>query len=83
MLKGGWLIVHLIASAMSAPQAATAGSAGGASCTYQDCMTKCSKLNGQICNSYCEAKGPAACRQSHLRRAGCRRRLIENRALPL
>lgn len=56
MLKGGWLIVHLIASAMSAPQAATAGSAGGASCTYQACMTKCSKLNGQICNSYCEAK---------------------------
>ena len=57
MLQAGWLILHLIASAMSTSGAATAaGHAGGVSCTYQACMTKCTRLNGAICNSYCDSK---------------------------
>lgn len=56
MLKAGWLIVHLIVSAMSAPEVAIAGHVGGVSCTYQACMAKCTRLNGAICNSYCDAK---------------------------
>lgn len=55
MLQAGWLILHLIAGAISAPQAAAAGHAG-VSCTYQACMAKCTRLNGPICNSYCDAK---------------------------
>jgi hypothetical protein len=55
MLSTGWLIVHLIASAMSASGAAATAPAG-ISCTYQTCMMKCGRLNGSICNSYCEAK---------------------------
>lgn len=56
MLKTSWLIVHLIAGAMSTPQAGSSGEAGGVSCTYQACMAKCGGLNGEICHSYCEAK---------------------------
>ena len=53
MLQAGWLIIHLIAGAISAPAAAVPA---GISCTYQACMTKCGRLNGPICHSYCEAK---------------------------
>lgn len=53
MLQAGWLIVHLIAGAMSAPSAAT-GPTGGVSCTFQACMAKCVRLDGPICHSYCE-----------------------------
>jgi hypothetical protein len=56
MLNTAWLIVHLIAGAISAPDAATAGNAASVSCTYQACMAKCSRLNGSICNSYCDAR---------------------------
>ncbi|TKT73703.1 hypothetical protein YH63_021010 [Afipia massiliensis] len=54
MLNTAWLIVHLIASAM--PGAAAAAGPAGVTCTYQACMAKCSRLNGSICNSYCDAK---------------------------
>lgn len=56
MLQSAWLIVHLIASATS-PMPAAAAQAG-VTCTYQACMAKCSRLNGPICNSYCDAKIP-------------------------
>ncbi len=55
MLQAAWLIVHLIASAMSTSGAA-AGHAGGVSCTYQACMTKCTRLSDAVCNSYCDAR---------------------------
>ena len=55
MLNAAWLIVHLIASAM--PGTAAAGQAG-VTCSYQACMAKCSRLNGPVCNSYCDAKIP-------------------------
>lgn len=55
MLNVAWLIVHLIASAMSLPATAAAGPAG-VTCTYQACMAKCTRLNGPICNSYCDAQ---------------------------
>jgi len=54
VLQAGWLIVHLIAGVLAMPEAAVQPS--GISCTYQACMLKCCKLNGPICNSYCEAK---------------------------
>lgn len=54
MLQAGWLIVNLIAGALTAPEAVMQPS--GISCTYQACMMKCGKLNSPICNSYCEAK---------------------------
>ncbi|MDO8980637.1 MAG: hypothetical protein Q7V17_15520 [Afipia sp.] len=56
MLNAAWLIVHLIASAM--PGTAAAAGPAGMTCTYQACMAKCSRLNGPICNSYCDAKIP-------------------------
>lgn len=56
MLQAGWLIVHLIAGAISASGAAPAAAPTGISCTYQACMMKCGGLNGPICNSYCEVK---------------------------
>lgn len=56
MLQAVWLVVHLIASAMSVPDVAAAGYAGDVSCTYEACMAKCSKLNGPTCNSYCDMK---------------------------
>ena len=55
MLNTAWLIAHLIVSAMVMPEASAAGPAG-ISCTYQACMTKCTRLNGAICHSYCDAK---------------------------
>ena len=54
MLQSAWLIVHLIANAV--PSVPAAAAQAGVSCTYQACMTKCSRLNGPICNSYCDAK---------------------------
>lgn len=56
MLNTAWLIVHLIASAM--PGTAAAAGPAGVTCSYQACMAKCSRLNGPICNSYCDAKIP-------------------------
>jgi hypothetical protein len=58
MLQSGWLIVHLIAGAMAAPETASAGPPRGVSCTYQACMAKCTRLDGPICHSYCEVKLP-------------------------
>ncbi|MBN9594436.1 MAG: hypothetical protein J0G36_03685 [Afipia sp.] len=57
MLNAAWLIVHLMGSA--APMlAGTAAKPAGVSCTYQACMAKCGRLNGAICNTYCDAKIP-------------------------
>ncbi|MES2600896.1 MAG: hypothetical protein V4602_08825 [Pseudomonadota bacterium] len=56
MLNTAWLIVHLIASTM--PGTAAAAGPSDVTCTYQACMAKCSRLNGPICNSYCDAKIP-------------------------
>lgn len=53
MLNAAWLIVHLIAGAL--PATAAAGPVG-ITCTYQACMAKCTRLNGPICNSYCDAQ---------------------------
>lgn len=58
MLNSAWLIVHLIASATSLPGAAAASQPPAVSCTYQACMAKCTRLNGTICNSYCDARIP-------------------------
>lgn len=58
MLNAVWLIVHLIASATSFPGAAAASQSMGVSCTYAACMAKCTRLNGTICNSYCDARIP-------------------------
>ncbi|MGL4263746.1 MAG: hypothetical protein ACRCTX_19185 [Afipia sp.] len=58
MLNAAWLIVHLIASATSLPGTAVASQPAGVSCTYQACMAKCTRLNGSICNSYCDARIP-------------------------
>ncbi|HAO41300.1 MAG TPA: hypothetical protein DEA80_05065 [Afipia sp.] len=58
MLNSAWLIVHLIASATSFPGTAAASQPSGVSCTYQACMAKCTRLNGTICNSYCERRIP-------------------------
>jgi hypothetical protein len=55
MLNVAWLIVHLIASVMSLPGTAAAGPVG-VTCTYRACMAKCTRLNGPICNSYCDAQ---------------------------
>ena len=57
MLNAAWLIVHLMASAAPMLEGAAARPAG-MSCTYQACMAKCGRLNGAICNSYCDAKIP-------------------------
>ena len=56
MLNAAWLIVHLVASATSLPGTAVASQPSGVSCTYQACMAKCVRLNGTICNSYCDAR---------------------------
>ncbi len=56
MLNAAWLIVHLVASAMSPPGTAAAAGEASVSCTYRACMATCAKLNGPICNSYCDAK---------------------------
>jgi hypothetical protein len=56
MLQAGWLIVHLIAGAMSAPESAATAGPAGMSCTYQACMAKCTRLDGTICHSYCEVR---------------------------
>lgn len=56
MLNTAWLIVHLIASATSLPGTAAAAQPVGVTCTYQACMAKCTRLNGSICNSYCDAR---------------------------
>ena len=57
MLNAAWLILHLMASAAPVPESVAARPAG-VSCTYQACMAKCGRLNGAICNSYCDAKIP-------------------------
>jgi len=57
MLNAAWLILHLMASATPVSESITARPAG-VSCTYQACMMKCGRLNGAICNSYCDAKIP-------------------------
>lgn len=54
MLQSAWLIVHLIAN--SVPSMPAVAAQAGVSCTYQACMAKCGRLNGPICNSYCDAK---------------------------
>ncbi|EKS42791.1 hypothetical protein [Afipia clevelandensis] len=54
MLNAAWLIVHLIAN--SVPSMPAVAAQAGVSCTYQACMAKCGRLNGTICNSYCDAK---------------------------
>ncbi|WIG51600.1 MULTISPECIES: hypothetical protein [unclassified Afipia] len=56
MLNAAWLIVHLIATATSLPGTAAASQPVGVTCTYQACMAKCTRLNGSICNSYCDAR---------------------------
>jgi hypothetical protein len=56
MLNVAWVIVHLIVSGMSLPDTAAAAGPVGVTCTYQACMAKCARLNGPICNSYCDAK---------------------------
>lgn len=58
MLNAAWLLVHLIASATALPGTAVASQPTGVTCTYQACMAKCSRFNGPICNSYCDAKIP-------------------------
>ncbi len=58
MLNSAWLIVHLIASATSFPGTAAASQPMGVSCTYAACMAKCTRLNGPVCNSYCERRIP-------------------------
>ena len=57
MLNAAWLIVHLMAGAAPVLDGAAARPSG-VNCTYQACMTKCRRLNGAICNSYCDAKIP-------------------------
>ena len=57
MLNAAWLILHLMTSAAPLPER-TAARPAGISCTYQACMAKCGRLNGAICNSYCDAKIP-------------------------
>jgi len=57
MLNAAWLIVHLMAGAGPMPDGVAARPAG-ISCTYKACMAKCGRLNGAICNSYCDAKIP-------------------------
>jgi len=47
-----WLVAHLITAASAAQEAPVMVG----SCTYTACMTKCSRLNGPVCNSYCESK---------------------------
>ncbi len=55
MLQSAWLIVHLLVSAMSS-MPATAAAQAGVTCTYQACVAKCTRLNGPVCNSYCDAQ---------------------------
>jgi hypothetical protein len=58
MWKTGLLIVHLFAAGTPAPEpvARVDVGPGGVSCTYQRCMTKCAKLSGPVCHSYCDGK---------------------------
>lgn len=59
MLKT-WVLLALIAGASFDPgpppaQQIKDTGPGGVSCTYEKCMSNCTKLGGRVCSTYCEA----------------------------